>query len=222
MLVADLPDQLEVALRRRDGAQGRSHHRFGYERRHILRTCRPDRRVKGPGAFQVALTAAPPVPAPIAVRRGNVREVQEEGDEPAATGDVPRHGESPQRVPVVALPPGDHLVPSRLTVLQVVLPGHLRRRLCGLGPAGAEEDTSQPRGREAGQLLGAVRHRFCVEVAAVDIGDLRDLFRDGLGYLLHAVADVDADGACAPVDISAPLGVIDVDTLRLHDLVEVF
>ena len=58
-------------------------------------------------------------------------------------------------------------------------------------------------------------------MAAVDEAHLLHLSRDGVGYLLDAVAYVDADGAGAAVDVPAAILVPEIDTLAPHHIDEV-
>ena len=159
MAVADLADALEIARHRWDRTGRRTDHRLGDEAGDGLRPQTQDfglQLVGDPAA--IGFRSLVRCPVAIGVARADMADAHEQRLELGAAPHVPAGGQSTQRIAVIALPPGDDVVPPGLADLQEVLPRHLERRLDRLGAAGNEVDPVEPDGRRRDQCAGQRLH----------------------------------------------------------------
>jgi len=224
VLVADLPDPLEVTGRRREAAAGVLH-RLEEHRRDRLGSLVLDRDrdlVGGPSAerLEVAggvagggerLGRAVEVRVRHPERRGHQRlehrlEARQACDRQRALGGA-----------VVGDRAADHLVLHRLAGdLEVVL-GQLPRRLDGLAATAGEEHPVEVAGRVVGDPLGQL-NRIGVRVGPQrEVRQLAGLLGGGLGELLAPVPELADEQAAEGVEVALALGVVHVGAFAAHD-----
>ena len=209
--VADLPDPLEVAGRRREAAAGVLHG-LQVDRRDRLGSLTEDGPldlVRGPDAERLQVVAherGGPVEVgvrhPDAARGHRLERVLDVGQ----AGD----GQRAHRGPVVGDLAADHLVPFGLAGQLEVLLGELPGRLDGLRAAGGEEHPVQVARGQVGQPLGQLDGLGMGVGPQREVRELGGLARARLGDLLAAVADLAHEQAGQPVQVTPPVLVEDV------------
>ncbi len=129
---------------------------------------------------------------------------------------IAARGQSPQRVAVIALAPGNEDVPLGLADLQEILPRHLERGLDRFRAAGDEIDAGHALGRIAHQPIGEFFARRCREEGCVRIRELPGLRLDRFDDFRMAVAQARHRGTARRVDVALAGVVDDVNAFAAH------
>jgi len=202
LLVEELLDALEVAVRRDDDAAF-AHDRLGDEGADVAREVQASDLGDATGAEQVALVRGGLGEAAVAVRR---RDEGDAGHVRAAALLAPRvasHREGRVRAPVEARLDGEELA------LAAVALGEAEGTLDRLGAAVAEEGLLQSAGGHLGELLGEGADAGHVVHVRAGMDELLGLCLGGLqdlGVVMPGVGDADAGEA---VDVLCAVGVVE-------------
>ena len=191
MAVAHRAHGLEIAGRRRRGAERRAHHRFGHEGGHRLR---PQPLELGLQLIRQPLDEGrlglPGSLMPVGESRRDMAErVAEQRRVGRPPGHVAARRQNAQRISVIALPARDEAAALRLPDLDEILPRQLQRGFPGFGPAGHDEGMGEPARRMPHQQFGQFLGRGGGEKTAIGEGQLSRLPLDGRDDARVAVAE---------------------------------
>ena len=181
MAIAYFTDPGEIAGHRRGGPDGRTDDGLGEESDHGVRSELQDHRFELVRDSQtISLFGFTLVPAAVGVAGRDMRRIEEKRFVRRPAHGVAADGQSAERVPVIALPPGNEPSAPRFTDIHAVLTGELERGVHGFRAAANEVDAFEAGRRNLAQQIGEVFLGTRREECRVYIGERLDLIEDRL------------------------------------------